>query len=190
MARKTSDESKMTGNRDVCERSQIPAEVVTTWRVDRESAAFAAANRPLRALVVDDNMDLAYMMSVSIEKCGHEARIAYNGLAALKIAAVFHPDVAFIDIAMPRMDGYCVARELRQTSEFNDCLLVAVTGYADAAHDALGMKAGFDHYMVKPVVFRTLVELLHLARNRLVRSVEGRITMNKAREVMRVRATG
>ena len=130
------------------------------------------------------------MMSVLIEKCGHEARIAYDGLAALKIAAAFHPDVVFIDISMPRMDGYCVARELRQPSEFNDCLLVAVTGYADAANHALGMKSGFDHYMVKPVVFRTLVELLGLARNRLVRSVEGRITENKPRDVIGLRASG
>jgi CheY-like chemotaxis protein len=179
MDRKSWDESNLTANRDPCERFQESAEVVDAWQDDEN--ANLAAHRPLRALVVDDNMDLAYMMSVMIEKCGHEARIAYDGLAALKIASAFDPDVAFIDIAMPRMDGYCVARELRQPSEFSDCLLVAVTGYADAAHHALGMKAGFDHYVAKPIAFRTLSELLLLARNRLVRSNEGR---DEAREAM------
>ena len=170
----------MTADREVCERFQESAEVVNTWRDDDESATIAAAQRPLRVLIVDDNRDLAYMMSALIEKCGHEVRIAYDGPTALEMAAAFQPDVLFVDIALPRMDGFCVARELRRSSVVSDSLLIAVTGYADEAHHALGMKAGFDHYVAKPVAFRTLSELLLLARNRLVRSVEERDEAHEA----------
>ena len=114
------------------------------------------------------------MMSVLVEKCGHDVRIAYDGPTALNMAAVFHPDVLFVDIALPKMDGFCIARELRRPGVVNDSLLIAVTGYADEAHHTLGMQAGFDHYIIKPVAFRTLAELLLLARNRLLRSAEAR----------------
>ncbi len=176
----------MTANLEVSERFQEPAEVVNTWRDDDESASIAAAYRPLRVLIVEDNRDLAYMMSVLIEKCGHDVRIAYDGPTALETAAAFHPDVLFVDIALPKMDGFCVAREIRRSSVVSDFLLIAVTGYADEAHHALGMKAGFDHYVTKPVAFRTLSELLLLARNRLVRSVAER---DESRESIYARAS-
>ncbi len=181
MDRKTCVGSKTTADPEVCERFQASAEVVKTWRDSDESATISAAQRPLRVLAVEDNRDLAYMMVALIEKCGHEVRIAYDGPAALEMAAAFQPDVVFVDIALPGMDGFCVARELRRPGLVSDFLLIAVTGYADEAHHALGMKAGFDHYVPKPVAFRTLSELLLLARNRLVRSVEER---NEARETI------
>jgi CheY-like chemotaxis protein len=164
----------MAADREVCEQCPESVDIVTTTRDDEESATFAARNRPLRVLIVDDHTDLAYLMSTLVQKCGHEVQTACDGPAALETAAAFHPDVAFVDLALPKMDGLCVARELRGSGRYDDCLLIAVTGYADAAHHALGMKAGFDHYMVKPVAFRTLLELLVLARNRLVRSFEKR----------------
>ena len=158
---------------------QIFAEDVATRRGGDERATITAANRPLRALIVEDNTDLAYMMSELVQQCGHEVQTASDGPTALEKFVAFRPDVAFIDIAMPKMDGFGVARELRHSGQLDDCLLIAVTGYADATHHEIGMQAGFDHYMVKPVAFRTLAELLVLARNRLVRSVEAR---NGARE--------
>jgi DNA-binding response OmpR family regulator len=171
----------MAADREVCERLEASGEVMKTSRKDHESAALAAATRPLRVLVVDDNRDLAYMMSALIEKCGHDVRTAYDGPTALEIAALFRPDVLFVDIALPKMDGFCVARELRRPSAVNDSLLIAVTGYADGAHHTLGMKAGFDHYIIKPVAFRTLSELLLLARHRLVRSIEAREEAHEAK---------
>jgi CheY-like chemotaxis protein len=176
----------MTADLEVCERFQASAEVAKTWRDDDDSATIAAAHRPLRVLIVDDNRDLAYMMSALIKKCGHDVRITYDGPTALEMAAAFKPDVLFVDIALPGMDGFCVARELRRPGVVSDSLLIAVTGYADQAHHALGMKAGFDHYVPKPVAFRTLSELLLLARNRLVRSVEER---NEVREARYARAS-
>ncbi|MEX2137824.1 MAG: response regulator [Pirellulales bacterium] len=183
MGANTWEGSKAAANREACEPVQTFAEQVTTWRHDDESVTIRAANRPLRVLIVDENTDLAYMMSVLVQKCGHEVQIAYDGPTALKMVAALHPDVAFVDIAMPKMDGLCLARELRRSSVVDDCLLIAVTGYADADHHALGMQAGFDHYLIKPVAFRTLSELLLLARNRLVRSVEEAVAMNEADEV-------
>lgn len=172
MERKPRVGSRMAADREVVELPLEPADVAQAWRGDYESATMAARTRPLRVLIVDDNNDLAYSMSMLIQKCGHEFQVAYDGPTALEMAAGLHPDVAFVDIAMPEVDGLCVARELRRSGNFHDCLLIAVTGYADAEQHALGMQAGFDHYMVKPVAFRTLAELLHLARNRLVRSVK------------------
>jgi DNA-binding response OmpR family regulator len=179
MDRKTWSGSKVTAKS--CDGFQESAEVVNAWQDDDESAPIVAADRPLRVLIVEDNRDCAYMMCMLIEKCGHDVRVTYDGPAALEMAAAFHPDVLFVDIALPKMDGFCVARELRRSSVVSESLLIAVTGYADQAHHALGMKAGFDHYVAKPVAFRTLSELLLLARNRLVRSIEGR---DEAREAM------
>jgi DNA-binding response OmpR family regulator len=178
MDRKTWSGSKVTAKS--CDGFQESAAVVDAWQ-DDENATIVAAHRPLRVLIVDDNRDLAYMMSVLIEKCGHDVRVTYDGPTALEMAAAFHPDVLFVDIALPKMDGFCVAREVRRSSVVSESLLIAVTGYGDQAHHSLGMKAGFDHYVVKPVAFRTLSELLLLARNRLVRSNEGQ---DEAREAI------
>jgi CheY-like chemotaxis protein len=181
MGRKTWDESKMTADREVFERFQPSSHIAKAWWEDDEIVTMPAANRPLRVLIVDDNRDLAYMMSGLIQKCGHEVQIAYDGPTALELSAEFHPDVAFVDIALPKMDGFCLARELRVPGVLNDSLLIAVTGFADERHRALGMKAGFDHYIAKPVAFRTLAEILLVARNRLVRSVKER---DEAREAI------
>lgn len=181
MGRKTWDPRKMTTVREIGEQFQASAEGVKPWRHE-ERATITAAKRPLRALIIDDNEDLAFMMSMLVQKCGHEVQVAYDGPTALKMVAAFHPDAAFVDIAMPTMDGFRLARELRRSSVVGDCLLIAVTGYADAAHHALGMQAGFDHYVIKPVAFRTLSELLLLARKRLVRSVDEAVTMSELHE--------
>ena len=171
------EESKMAEISDECERLRPSAEAVKTWRADDQTTA---AERPLRVLIVDDNADLTYMMSELIDKCGHDVRVAGDGPTALQTAATFHPDVMFVDIAMPKMDGFRVANEIRRSSVVDDCLLIAVTGYGNAAHHTLGMQAGFDHYVVKPVAFRTLSELLLLARHRLVRSVEAQEITRKS----------
>ena len=171
----------MTADREACVRVQASAaEVLKTSQGDDESATIAPPSRPLRVLIVEDNTDLAYMMSVMVQSCGHEVQIAYDGPTALRMAEAFHADVLFVDIALPKLDGFCVASELRRRNPANEALLIAVTGYADEAHHALGMQAGFDHYVVKPVAFRTLSELLLLARKRLLRSDEEREESSEA----------
>jgi DNA-binding response OmpR family regulator len=107
--------------------------------------------RALLVLVVDDNTDAADSLGLLVRMWGHDVRVAYDGAGILETAAACRPDAILLDIGLPRVDGYCLARQLRQQPGLQGLLLVAVTGYADAEHRALSREAGFDHYLVKPV---------------------------------------
>ena len=121
--------------------------------------------RLLRVLVVDDNEDAARLLVHLAAIMGADIRVAYSGEAALESVATFEPDVFLLDIRLPRMSGFEMARRFR--GRFRDALLIAVTGYADAAHRVLGEEAGFDLYLVKPVEPSVLETLLALELNRL-----------------------
>lgn len=103
-----------------------------------------------RVLVVDDSDNAAMTMALLLKHCGHEAAVAESGKAALQYAPAFHPDVVFIDLTMPEVDGLDVARQLRQTPEFAELPLVAVSGYVDAEHRAQATAAGFNEFLAKP----------------------------------------
>jgi CheY-like chemotaxis protein len=92
--------------------------------------------------------------------------VAYGGAAALELAGVYRPDVLLLDVAMPGMDGLRLARHLRRQACFQATRLIAVTGYADAAHRLL-CEGAFDHYLVKPTDPDTLKGLLMIERERL-----------------------
>jgi CheY-like chemotaxis protein len=110
------------------------------------------ADRPLaRVLVVDDNLDAADLFTEGLRAAGHEARSAYDGLSGLRIAEELTPDVAFIDIGLPAMDGYEVAQRLREAAPGRRILLVAVTGYGQESDRERSRAAGFDLHLVKPV---------------------------------------
>src|SRR5687767_9917179 len=98
MGRKPWGKPRIAQDREIPEQFWVPAEFVKTWQ-DDDSATLAARNRPMRVLIVDDDTDLAYLMSTLVQKCGHDFQVAYDGHAALKTAETFHPDVAFVDIA-------------------------------------------------------------------------------------------
>jgi DNA-binding response OmpR family regulator len=121
--------------------------------------------RLLRVLVVDDNEDAADSSSTLLQLWGHDVRVAYSGKVALESVTTFEPDVFLLDIALPRMSGFEMARRFR--GRFQGALLIAVTGYADAAHRVLGEEAGFDLYLVKPVEPSVLETLLALELSRL-----------------------
>jgi CheY-like chemotaxis protein len=104
-----------------------------------------------RVLVVDDNRDSADMMSALLRTWGHEVRTMYNGPAALASAAEHRPDIVLLDIGLPGMDGYAVARELRARGQGGALLLIAFTGYGQDEDRLRVRKAGFDHHLVKPV---------------------------------------
>ena len=125
-----------------------------------ESAEAEAVISRLRILVVDDNQDSAISMTLLLELQGHEVHVAHAGPAALRVAADKKPDVILLDIGMPGMNGYEVAKQLRGQDEFADTLLVAITGYGRASDVKQTQSAGFDHHLVKPVDYEKLQAVL------------------------------
>jgi CheY-like chemotaxis protein len=119
-----------------------------------------SANGPRRVLVVDDNVDSAESMAVLLRLYGHEVRLAHDGEAALKEARAFKPDVMFLDLSLPKMDGYEVARRLRLEPAMSGMTLVAMTGYGHEEERRRTREAGFHLHLVKPVDLDMLKDLL------------------------------
>ena len=104
-----------------------------------------------RLLVVDDNRDAAETLREVLQAYGYVTQVAYDGLSGLEAAKSFRPDVALVDIGLPAMDGYEVARRIRQLPELCTIRLIAVTGYGQASDRQRSAQAGFDCHLVKPV---------------------------------------
>jgi CheY-like chemotaxis protein len=113
-----------------------------------------------KILVVDDNRDAAESLQILLELSGHEVLLAYDGEEALAAVASHRPEVILLDIGLPKLDGFEVARRLRADESNRSLLLVALTGYGRAGDRALSHDAGFDHHLVKPVEPVTLISLL------------------------------
>jgi two-component system CheB/CheR fusion protein len=112
-----------------------------------------------RILIVDDNVDSADSLSVLLDLDGHEVATAYDGEQALERIVQFSPDVILLDIGLPRIDGYEVARRIR-LAQGAQPVLVALTGYGQDSAIAETVRAGFDHHLLKPVDPATLREIL------------------------------
>jgi two-component system, sensor histidine kinase len=106
---------------------------------------------PQRILIVDDNADLAESMAMLLRLEGHEVRIALDGSSALDLAEEFRPNAALLDIGLPGLNGYQVARELRSRQNSRRLLLIAATGYGQPDDRVRAQEAGFDVHMVKPL---------------------------------------
>ncbi len=126
--------------------------------VPRESEARAPNVR--RVLVADDNRDSADLLAELVHQLGSEVSLAYDGEEAVEMARTFQPDVAVLDIGMPKMDGYEAARRIRSESGARSLKLVALTGWGQAEDRRRAREAGFDEHLVKPVELSTLRELL------------------------------
>jgi len=113
-----------------------------------------------RILVVDDNRDAAQALKLLLEGDGHDVRVASDGGAGLEAARQYKPDVALLDIGLPQMDGYELARRMREEPALGATLLVAVTGYGQMHDRARASASGFNHHLVKPVEFGALQRLL------------------------------
>lgn len=111
-------------------------------------------------VVADDNLDYAESFAVLLEGEGHRVTLAHDGRRAVEAIRRVRPDVAFIDIGMPCLSGYDVARAIRAEPELNGTVLVAVTGWGQAADRAKVMAAGFDHHWVKPVDVDTALRFI------------------------------
>jgi PAS domain S-box-containing protein len=115
---------------------------------------------PRRILVVDDNVDAATTLHVLLRSLGHETRVAHDGMAALDIAREFRPEVILLDIGMPGLDGYEVARRLRAMNHGETFRIVAITGWGQEADRTRSKEAGFDLHLVKPVEPSQLVDIV------------------------------
>ena len=104
-----------------------------------------------RILLADDNEDFVNSLAQVLEARGHQVRVAHDGAAALAAAAGFNPDFAFLDIGMPKVHGYEVARRLRELPSTSECVLVALTGWGQEDDRKRAREAGFDRHLVKPV---------------------------------------
>jgi len=113
-----------------------------------------------RVLVVDDNVDAAESVAMILRLTGYDVRCSYDGVSALDTAKVYHPDVVVLDIGLPGISGYEVARRLRLDPEFVSTPLIAITGYGQESDRRQSEDAGFDYHLTKPVDPTTLQQLL------------------------------
>jgi CheY-like chemotaxis protein len=120
---------------------------------------------PARVLIVDDNVDIAKMMSVLVAHCGHLPRVVHDPQTSLDVAREFQPDVAFLDIGLPGMSGHELARRLRQEPGLQNVLLVALTGYSQEEDRQRSEESGFDVHLVKPVTLAMLQQILAQRRH-------------------------
>jgi signal transduction histidine kinase/ActR/RegA family two-component response regulator len=124
-----------------------------------------------RILLADDNVDFVNSIGALLSAMGHSVVITHNGPDALTAAARFCPDYAFLDIGLPQMSGYDLARGIRRLSCGSMTLLIAVTGWGQEKDRQLAFEAGFDHHMVKPVRFEQIEEIL--GNRTIIKKVRG-----------------
>lgn len=119
---------------------------------------------PRRILVVDDNRDAANTLAMSLELLGHEVRTCHNPFEALDLAASYAPDLVFMDVGMPGLNGYELARRWRSQDWSRDTLLVALTGWGQEDARRSSREAGIDHHLVKPADFAEIERMCRLRR--------------------------
>jgi signal transduction histidine kinase/ActR/RegA family two-component response regulator len=133
--------------------------------VPKRDAAPAATPAPAppsltRVLVVDDNRDAANSLGALLRMLGAEVDVVHDGEAALHAFSTQHPEVVLLDLGMPGMDGYEVARRLRQRDDARDVMLIALTGWGQERDRLNSRAAGFDHHLIKPADLHALQSLL------------------------------
>ena len=117
-----------------------------------------------RVLIADDNRDAAESLAILLRFDGHDVVVASDGGAALRLFETHMPDVALLDIGMPQLNGYEVARQIRASPNGKHVLLVAVTGWGQEKDRRQSREAGFDHHLTKPVEPEAVSNLMQPAR--------------------------
>jgi signal transduction histidine kinase/ActR/RegA family two-component response regulator len=136
--------------------SEFTVRLPAPSRVDAQGAEGAPIEKAQpherrRILVVDDNRDAAESLAMMLQLLRHEVRVAHDGVEAIEATAAFRPEVVLLDIGMPRMNGYEAARHIRKQPGGDQVVLIALTGWGQAADKQLAMEAGFDLHLTKPV---------------------------------------
>ena len=134
---------------------------VTEAAPQAPSAGSASA---LRVLIADDNVDAVESLAMLIEDMGHETRIAHDGAEALAASAAFRPDIAFLDVGMPKLNGYEVGQRIRAEPWGGKVVLVALTGWGQPDDRRRSSEAGFDQHLVKPASVELIEKALASAR--------------------------
>jgi two-component system CheB/CheR fusion protein len=117
-------------------------------------------NAPKRVLVVEDNLDSVHTLAMLLADIGHIVEWAINGYAALEVARRFKPDVVLLDLGLPGLDGFQVARLIRRDPELKEARLVALTAFGQSHCRKLAAEVGIAPYLLKPVPTQTLQDLL------------------------------
>jgi two-component system CheB/CheR fusion protein len=127
---------------------------------ERSAAEAGKPAVPRRVLVVDDNADAAVTLQLLLQSLGHETHVVHDGAAALDAARRLEPDVVLLDIGLPGLDGYEVARRLREMEAARPLRIIAVTGWGTEADRRRSQEAGFDLHLVKPLDPEELAQVL------------------------------
>jgi CheY-like chemotaxis protein len=139
-------------------RLPIVMERTYSRKISDDGAANPISN--LRILVVDDNRDTVSTLTMLFKMMGNDVRTAHDGDEAIRAAGVFHPHVVLLDIGLPKMNGYQVARTIREQPWGKNMILIAMTGWGQEEDKRKSEEAGFDRHMVKPVDPQNLMKLL------------------------------
>ena len=140
---------------------RLPTTAVQVAMAERVEPVTAAAQKSiLRVLIVDDNPDAAEMLDMAVSHLGHTTRLAHDGGTAVSVATEFGPDVILLDVGLPGMNGYAVARTLRAQPGFDRVHIAAVTGWGQEEDRRKAREAGFDSHFTKPLSPDALEHLL------------------------------
>ena len=139
---------------------RLPLSEVSARGKSAEPEKAALPPKGLRVLVVDDNHDAAEVLSMLLESIGVNVQTVNSGPAALAALPGYQPNVILMDIGMPGMNGYEVARRIREQPQYNDIKMIALTGWGQEEDRRQSEDAGFDHHLTKPVDFKLLKELI------------------------------
>jgi signal transduction histidine kinase/DNA-binding response OmpR family regulator len=127
---------------------------------DREAPRPTANVVGYRVFLIDDNRDATQTLAMLLRQQGFDVHTAFDGRTALQIVPKVRPDIVLLDIGLPEMNGYEIARRLRQQPALSDVLLVALTGYSQEEDRRRAREAGFDHFFVKPIDVQAVASLL------------------------------
>jgi len=146
---------------------RLPAMTPQDADVGADEQPPVAVRHGLRVLIVEDNVDAAEMLDVAVSRLGHVTRLAHDGATAVWLARQFAPDVIFLDIGLPVMNGYAVARALRHLPELSHVHIAAVTGWGQEEDRRKAREAGFDSHFTKPLSPAALEDVLNTIAHRM-----------------------
>ncbi|HEY3486654.1 MAG TPA: ATP-binding protein, partial [Gammaproteobacteria bacterium] len=139
---------------------RLPLTPGLSSNVEKQRPDLPDAPSPRSILVVDDNHDAADSLRLLLQFLGNKVYVAHDGPSALHAVEIYRPSVVLLDLGMPGMDGYEVARRIRQQSQFNNITLIALTGWGQEEDRQRTQAEGFNQHLIKPVDINTLQALL------------------------------